>query len=428
MGRTHWCRMLSPLILGLVLFYPSPGHGQKAAQLPKEIVMGGPISLSGAYAKEGSQGRWGFQVAEKWIDSVYGGVRIGGKKLPVKYVYYDDESKKENVTSLLERLITADGVKFIFAPYSSGLTIAGAPVAEKYRVLYNSHGGASDRTFQQGYKYAVQTIVPGSRYQVDVFDMVKKLDPTVSRVAMLFEDDEFSRSVRAGALEHAKKLGFQIAFDRTYPSKVQDLTPALTELAASRPDFLVGGGHFADGQLLARQMTDLGTEVKAASILVAPTLPAFYEALRTAAEGVIGPAHWEIGVRFSPETAPKGTTYFGPRQEEFIRSFREISGGVDPDYHAAEATAAMLSYVLAIEAAKDLDIDRVRSAMGKLRFTSAYGEWGIDPETGVQVAHKSVLIQWQKGKKEIIWPPEAQTAKPCYPMPQSQDRLKGKTC
>lgn len=133
------------------------------------------------------------------------------------------------MTSLLERLITVDGVKFILAPYSSGLTIAGAPVAEKYQVLYMSHGGASDRIFEQGYKYAVQTIVPASRYQVDILDMVKTLDPEAKKVAFLFEDDEFARAVRKGALEYATKLGFEIVFDRTYPSKVPDLTPALTE-------------------------------------------------------------------------------------------------------------------------------------------------------------------------------------------------------
>jgi branched-chain amino acid transport system substrate-binding protein len=75
-----------------------------------------------------------------------------------------DGSKKESVTNLLERLIVTDGAKFIFAPYGSGLTLAGAPVTEKDKALYNSHGGPSDRTFQQGYKYAVQTIVVGSRY------------------------------------------------------------------------------------------------------------------------------------------------------------------------------------------------------------------------------------------------------------------------
>jgi branched-chain amino acid transport system substrate-binding protein len=428
MGKAISLKFIGGLILGLVLLQPWIGYSQKAPQLPAQIVMGGPISLSGPYSKEGSQGLWGFQVAEKWINEVYGGIKIQGKKIPVKYAYYDDESKKESVTSLLERLIVSDGVKFVFAPYTSGLTLAGAPVAEKYKVLYNSHGGASDRTFEQGYRYAVQTIVLGSRYHVDVLEMMKKIDPKATTFAMLYEDDEFSRSVREGALEHAKKLGFKNVFDRTYPSKVQDMTPALTELAAARPDFLLGGGHFPDGQLLARQMADSGVDVKAASILVSPTLPEFYKALQTAAEGIIGPAHWEIGVTFSPLTTPKGTKYFGPTQDEFLSSFRKMSNGVDPDYHGIEASAAMFSYVLGIEAAQGLDTDKVRAAMGKLRFMSAYGDWGIDPKTGKQVAHKSVLIQWQKGKKEIIWPPEAQTAKICYPMPLSQDRLKGKTC
>ena len=428
MDKLFSTRPIASLIFALVLLWPLTGHSQKAPQLPAQIVMGGPISLSGPYAKEGSQGLWGFQLAEKYINDVYGGVRLDGKKIPVKYVYYDDESKKESVTSLLERLIVTDGVKFVFAPYTSGLTLAGAPIAEKYKALYNSHGGASDRTFEQGYKYAVQTIVLGSRYHVDIFDMMKKFDPKATKVAMLYEDDEFSRSVKDGALQYAKKLGFNVVFDRTYPSKVQDMTPALTELAAARPDFLLGGGHFPDGQLLARQMTDLGVDVKAASILVSPTLPAFYEALHTAAEGVSAPAHWEIGVKFSPRTTPKGMRYFGPTQEEFLSSFRKISNGVDPDYHGAEATAAMFSYVLGIEAAKSLDTDKVRATMGNLRFVSVYGDWGIDPKSGSQITHKSVLIQWQKGKKEIVWPLEAATAKLCYPMPSSQNRLAGKTC
>jgi branched-chain amino acid transport system substrate-binding protein len=425
MNRKMFFPAIWLVAIGLAFVLPHATYGQGA---PAQIVMGGPISVSGPYAKEGSQGLWGFQVGEKWINEVYGGVTAYGKKIPVKYVYYDDESKKESVTSLLERLIVTDGVKFIFAPYTSGLTLAGAPVAEKYKVLYNSHGGASDRTFEQGYRYAVQTIVLGSRYHVDIFDMMRKVDPKATKVALLYEDDEFSRSVREGALQYMKKLAYTVVFDRTYPSKVQDLTPALTELAAAKPDILLGGGHFPDGQLLARQLADLGVDVKAASILVSPTLPAFYEALHTAAEGIIAPAHWEIGVKFSPETTPKGMKYFGPKQEEFLASFRKISNGVDPDYHGMEATAAMFSYVLGIEAAKSLDTDKVREAMGKLRFVSAYGDWGIDPQTGRQLTHKSVLVQWQKGKKEIVWPPETQTGKLCYPMPSSQDRLNGKTC
>jgi branched-chain amino acid transport system substrate-binding protein len=413
-----WLLGVAFVLIGSLLF--SPGLTQQ--QLPKEIVIGGPISLAGTYAKEGQQGYWGFLVAEKWVNEVYGGVRIQGQKVPIKYKYYDDESKKENVTSLLERLITADGVKFLLAPYSSGLTLAGAPVAEKYKALYMSHGGASDRIFEQGYKYAVQTIGLGSRYQLSAVDMVRTIDTNAKKFALLFENDEFSRIVMQGVKDYLTKLGLQIVFERTYPSGVQDLTPALTELKAAAPEVLLGGGHFADGQLLAKQMGDLGITVKAASIVVAPTLPAFAEALGKQANGFLGPAHWEIGARFSPETVPQGYEYFGPPQEWFIEEFKKVSKGVNPEYHAADAIASILVYVKAIEKANSLDVDKVRAAMNELHFYPFYGEWQIDPETGKQIGHKLVLIQWQNNKKEIVWPPEAQTAKPCYPMAQCPGR------
>lgn len=417
MKRT-WLVGIGLVLIGGLLF----SSGLTQQQLPKEIVIGGPISLAGTYAKEGQQGYWGFLVAEKWVNEVYGGVRIQGQKIPIKYKYYDDESKKENVTSLLERLITADGVKFLLAPYSSGLTLAGAPVAEKYKALYNSHGGASDRIFEQGYKYAVQTIGLGSRYQLSAVDMVRAIDTNAKKFALLFEDDEFSRTVMKGAKEYLTKFGLQIVYERTYPSGVKDLTPALTELNAAAPEVLLGGGHFADGQLLAKQMGDLGITVKAASIVVAPTLPAFAEALGKQANGFLGPAHWEMGAKFSPATVPQGMEYFGPSQEWFIEEFKKVSKGVDPEYHAADAIAAILVYVKAIEKANSLDVDKVRAAMNELHFYPFYGEWQIEPETGKQIGHKMVLIQWQSNKKVIVWPPEAQTGKPCYPMAQCPGR------
>ncbi len=399
------------LLLSILLILPSIATAGEA------ILIGGPISLSGKYAKEGEQGFIGFKVAEKWVNEVYGGVRIGNRRVPIRYVYYDDESKKENVTSLVERLIKVDGVRFLLAPYSSGLTLAGAPVAEKYGALYMSHGGASDRIFEQGFRYVVQTIGPASSYQRSVVDMVKAIDPSARRVALLFEDSEFSRTVMMGVKGYLKEKGMEIVFERAYPRNVKDLTPVLTEMKARRPEILLGGGHFADGQLLAKQMGDLGVDVKAASILVAPTLPAFAKTLGKEANGFIAPAHWEKGVRFNRENSKGiGLGYFGPSQEWFIREFKKESGGLEPEYHAANAMASILAYVKAIELAGTTDVDRVRDAMDRLHFVPFYGEWKIDPETGKQVGHKMILIQWQKGRKEIVWPEEAQTARPCYPM------------
>ena len=264
----------------------------KPAPKAKEgvIYIGAPISLSGKFSKEGQMSLWGMQVAVKWVNEKYGGIKIGDTKYKLELKYYDDESKKETVQSLVERLATIDKVKFILAPYSSGLTLAAAPIAEKFGVLMNSHGGASDYIFEQGYKFVVQTLSPASKYQTGFLDMVKSIDPSAKRLALVYEDKEFSRAVHKAAKEYAKKLGFEIVYEKTYPSGVSDLSPILNELKAAKPDVIIGGGHFADGQLLASQLAELNINVKAISILVAPALPAFYEALGTKAEGISAPA------------------------------------------------------------------------------------------------------------------------------------------
>ena len=398
-----------------------------AMAAPKKIVIGHPACLSGKYAKAGEQALGGIKGIVDWVNNVYGGVKIGGKKVPLEYKYYDSESKKEAVTSLIARLITADKVNAVMAPYSSGLTLRGAPVAESRKMLYMDHGGANNKIFWQGFKYIVQTIGPASSYHQGTLDMIKATDPRAKRVALAYEDSEFAKMVMTGAEDYAIKLGFEVVFKRTYPKGVTDLTPLLSALKASKPDFIIGGGHFEDGQLFNRQMADLDIDSNALSLIAAATLPAFYKALTSMAEGVTGPSHWEYGVTYSEEKAKmNGLQWIGPSQDEFVSLFKKALGkDIIPDYHAAEAGAAVLSYVLAVEKANSVDTTKVRKALGDLKFMSFYGGWDVD-DSGMQIGHSMVDVQWQDGKRIIVWPPSAQTGRLAYPMPTFAEKAKGK--
>ncbi|MGD8529582.1 MAG: amino acid ABC transporter substrate-binding protein [Syntrophobacterales bacterium] len=410
------------IMAALALAMSTPAFAAK-----DKIVIGHPACLSGKYSKAGEQALGGIRACVDWVNKVRGGVNLAGGKVPLEYIYYDSESKKESVTSLIERLITSEKVDCVFAPYSSGLTLSGAPVAEKYGMLYMDHGGASNKIFRQGFQYIVQTIGPATSYHMGTLDMIQKTDPKAKKVALAYEDSEFARMVMEGAEEHAKKLGFKVVFKRTYPKGVTDLTPLLSALKATKPDFVIGGGHFEDGQLFNRQMADLDIDTNALSLIAAATLPAFYKALTSMAEGVMGPSHWEYGVKYSEAEAKKvGLQWIGPSQDEFVDLFKKALGkDVIPDYHAAEAGAAALAYVLAVEKAGSADPDKVRAALGDLKFMSFYGGWDID-DTGLQVGHTMVDVQWQMGKRIIVWPPEAQTGRLAYPMPSFADKAKGK--
>lgn len=411
------------IIFGLLAFALSGSTPVQA----KSVLIGHPACLSGKYAKAGEQAVNGIKACIDWVNNVYGGVKVGGEKVPLEYKYYDSESKKESVTSLIGRLITVDKVDVVFSAYSSGLTLRGAPVAESQQKLYMDHGGANNKIFRQGFKYIVQTIGPASSYHQGTLDMINKIDPQAKKVALAYEDSEFAGMVMEGAAEYAKKLGFEIVFERTYPKGVTDLTPLLSALKASKADFVLGGGHFEDGQLFNRQMADLDIDSNALSLIAAATLPAFYDALTTMAEGVMGPSHWEYGVKYSQAGAEElGLPWIGPSQDEFVALFKKAVGkDMIPDYHAAEAGAQVLAYVLGVEKAGSLDSDKVRAALGELEFMSFYGGWDVD-ETGMQVGHTMVDVQWQDGKRVIVWPESAQTGKPYYPMPTFAEKAQGK--
>ncbi len=406
-----------------------PAAGQQQEQQQQEqappaeekIVVGATLSLTGKYAKEGEMSLLGALAAIRWIND-NGGIKIGDKTYMLELKYYDDESNKDRVKSLVERLIKEDQVQFLLAPYSSGLTAAAAPIAEKYGAIMISHGGASDKIFQQGYKYVVQVLTPASRYFVSVIDLVKAIDPEAKTIAIVYKENPFSSVVAEGAKKYAEQQGFQVVYYQSYPADAQDLTPVLQPLKEMKPDIIIGGGHFADGQLLARQLYELGIKPKLVAILVAPALPEFYETLGDAAEGIAYPSQWEPGVKFSPDNVPPGYEWYGPTVDEFLQYFKMVAeergkGDLVPSYHAADAAAAILFLAKAIEMAQSLDPDDVRQAMNDVAIFTFYGKIKIDPETGLQIGHEMIVGQWQNGRKVIIWPPEAAEAEPLYPMP-----------
>ena len=291
-------------------------------------------------------------------------------------------------------------------------------MAEKYGVVYMDHGGASDKIFEQGFRYVVQTIGPGSGYHAGTLEMVRAIDPDAGKLALAYEDSEFARSVMDGAKTRAQAMGFDIVFERTYPQGVTDLTPLLSDLEASGAEIILGGGHFEDGLLFARQLADLDLDPKLLSLIAAATLPAFKEDLGDLAEGVLGPSHWEYGVTYSAEgAAAAGMDWIGPSQDEFVALFKRHAGSkFTPDYHAAESAAAVLALVMAIEQAGSVESDAVRAALGDLEFMSFYGSWDVDA-TGKQIGHSMVDVQWQGDERIIVWPEAAKTGDVMYPKP-----------
>lgn len=377
----------------------------------KEIVIGAAISLTGKYAKSG---KWYKQAYEMWRDEVnaQGGIYVKeyGRKLPVRLILYDDASDPEKGVSLYEKLITVDKVDFILSAYSSAIVYATSAIAEKYGYLYLDVGGASKKIFQRGFKYVFGVMAGVAReYTKGLFDWLKTLpaDQRPKSIAFLGEDSEFPRDNFDGLKEYAAELGIPIVVSEFYAKGTTDLTPLISKAKAAGAEMLIGGTYFPDSVLMVQTAKALNYNPKIIWLSVGPSMvPDFPNALGEDANYVMCSVHF----------MPYPTTKYN---KEFVKKFRERYG-VDPDYHAALGYAGCQVLQQAIEATGTLDNKKLRDYVATHEFTTVIGKLKFK-EDGTPY-YAMILIQYQKGKPEIIWPEEVRTAEPVYPMPTWEER------
>lgn len=354
---------------------------------------------------------------EFWRDEVNakGGIKVGSKSYQVKFVSYDDQSVGGRVQQLYTRLVNQDKAQFLFSPYSSGLTAAAAVISEQYGKIMVDSGGAEEKPFELGNRHLFMVITSAGHYLSGAIEALKEKNPH-ARIAMVYSDDPFSKTVLTAAKEQAKQAGLDVVMDESYGPSTTDFGPIVNKIISSNADAFMGGGHYSDGATLARQMYDQKANLKWMSILVAPSDDKFAE-LGPAALGVTVPSQWELQVSYKPQ--------LGPTTAEFAKAF-EAKFHQKADYHVASGYTSGVILEQAIEKAGSLDTEKVTEALNAIDLTTFFGhiKFSTDPaHHGLQLAHEMVLAQWQKanGKlgRQVVWPKAAQSADILYPITEA---------
>ena len=354
---------------------------------------------------------------EFWRDEVNakGGIKVGSKSYQVKFVSYDDQSVGGRVQQLYTRLVNQDKAQFLFSPYSSGLTAAAAVISEQYGKIMVDSGGAEEKPFELGNKHLFMVITSASHYLSGAIEALKEKNPH-AKIAMVYSDDPFSKTVLTAAKERAKQAGLDVVMDKSYGPSTTDFGPIVNKIISSNADAFMGGGHYSDGATLARQMYDQKANLKWMSILVAPSDDKFAE-LGPSALGVTVPSQWELQVSYKPQV--------GPTTAEFAKAF-EAKFHQKADYHVASGYTSGVILQQAIEKAGSLDTEKVTEALNAIDLTTFFGhiKFSTDPaHHGLQLAHEMVLAQWQKanGKltRQVVWPKAAQSADILYPITEA---------
>jgi len=131
---------------------------------------------------------------------------------------------------------------------------------------------------------------------------------------------------------------------------------------------------------------------------VAPPIPDFAKSLGAAADGVLGSSQW------TARTA--GTDKYFGGAADYAKTFAAQYGGRQPVYQNAQATAACLAAVLAVEKAGSTDPDKVRDALAALDTPSFFGPIRFNSK-GMNVTKPMAVVQIQSGKPVPVWPTDS---------------------
>ena len=391
LGRCLGQRLAPVALAGVVLAsLPLPAD----AQTP--IKIGASMSVTGTYAKPGSYQKEGYDVC---IDELNGKGGLLGRK--VELVIYDDQSQPATAVKLYEKLITEDKVDAVMGPYSSAVSEAVANVTEKYKKVMVAPLAATTSIFKKGRKYIFMVITPAENYLDGLIDMAAKRG--LKTVAIINEDTLFPKASAAGTAEAAKKRGMQVVLQEAYPKGNTDFSALLVKIKAANPDVIAAGTYFDDAVAITRQMKELNVNPKMFGLTVGGDLPEFYDLLKQNAEYIYGSTQWDESLPY-------------PGQKEFLAAYTKKFKH-EPSYHAAAGYAGCLIYGEAVKRAGTLDADRVREQLLKMEIKTAFGDYKVEAD-GFQVAHKMVMLQWQDGKRVVVWPDDLASGKLRYPTPE----------
>ena len=109
------------------------------------IKLGSIGPLSGPYAVYGGDCKNGIELAVNEINAAGG---VNGQKLEL--IAEDDEGAAEKSVSAYKKLVTKDGVKFIFGSLTSGCAIAISPLAQAQKVIQIAPAATAPKLTEAG--------------------------------------------------------------------------------------------------------------------------------------------------------------------------------------------------------------------------------------------------------------------------------------
>jgi branched-chain amino acid transport system substrate-binding protein len=388
-------RALSRLMIGLAI------AGSVAPVLADDLPparIGISLGLTGKYRDAAAMNKRGYEL---WRDDINARGGLLGRK--VELIIVDDQSDQARARAIYQELTAGSNpMDHVFGSYSSELVEVIAPIVEAADYPLLAAGASADKLWEMDYRNLFAMLVPASRYTKGMLTLVH--DVGITSFAILAADNAFARDVVDGTTKWAKYLSLKPVAQFVFPQSKPNLAAELRQVRAAKAELLVVAGFWDEAFAARSALSEIGWMPRAFYATIGPAFPRWHSDLGALGDGTFTTSTYE----------PKDILDY-PGAREFDETFRSRFQ-VEPSYQAATAYAAGQILEAAAIAASSLDRDAIRQALSELDAYSIVGRFAVD-HTGMQRKREEMIVQWQTGKKEIVWPDVIRTAEPVFAPP-----------
>lgn len=363
--------------------------GAASAQDHSPIRIGIDVPLTGFFA---DSIRPIMNVNEMWLKEINERGGLLGRKVEISTV--DNKSNPETGVAIYQKMLQ-EKFDFIFEDGGSLMVQRESTLAEQNKRLMLAPAGFARALYRRGYKYLFFT---GNSLSDDsnigLARLIRSMpaDKRPKSIAYATVENIAFTAVTRGFQEHSIDLGLKNELDITYPANLNDATPIVENIKQKNPDIAFQTGLSNDTVLFVRAAKQQGLNPKIMAVgYVAGALPNYLDTVGDAGDLTIYGTGWE------PEVKNKTNPAFVAAYEKRFNS--------RPTYNAAHSYARWQILEAAVTATKSVDNSVLRDYISKTVFDTVVGSIKFN-DVGYSVPEDTLVVQFQKGKRVIVWPKE----------------------
>lgn len=386
MGRKQVLCFLVMLLLGL---------GAVGNALAQNIRVGVLLPLSGKLSVFGEMQQKSYLLALEELQ------KSGGK--PIDLIFADTAGRPDKGLAATRKLISEAGVVMLAGTYSSSVAWEVSALAEKSEIPFLSSTAAADKITEVDRDYVFRLNQPASEYGEALAGFLRQL-PAIRTAGIIQEDSPFGNYRTRRFLRQCRKLKIRLTAKQLYQPGAADFSAQLEKLKTKNPDLIYAVAQAEDAANLMRQARRLRISPRLfLGCAVGFTAEQFKHNAGQAAELTCSPTLW------SPSAPYPGAMNYYSR---FLVRYDQA-----PDYHGAQAYAAMQVIGAALRNVFSPNTQSIREALLKIELDTVYGNVKfISYEDKKQQNRVSDLVlQWIDGRLEVIRPRRLATARHIHP-------------